>query len=287
MAHRLTWLDVFTDRALTGNALAVVHDAAGVDDATMRAFARETRLSETTFVQPPARAGADYRNRIWTLTGELPFAGHPSLGTAVAEARARGLADARFVQQTEAGLQPVEVQVEASGRLAHASMLQEPAFFGAEIDAARALGAAGLRELEADPDAGTPQVASTGVAHVVAFVRGDALARLRPDPEALRELLHATGSVVLYLAAVAPDGTTARARSLFLDDHGMVAEDPATGSAAGPLLALLHARAGVTALLVRQGEEMGRPSVLRTEVADDRVRVGGDCVVVAEGEVHL
>ena len=90
MAHALTWLDVFTDRPLTGNGLAVVHDADGLDDATMLAFARETRLSETTFVQTATEAGADYRNRIWMTQRELPFAGHPSLGTAVAVARARG-----------------------------------------------------------------------------------------------------------------------------------------------------------------------------------------------------
>ena len=90
MALPLTWLDVFTARPLTGNGLAVVHDADGVDDATMLAFARETRLSETTFVQSPTVDGCDYRNRIWMMRGELPFAGHPSLGTAVAVALARG-----------------------------------------------------------------------------------------------------------------------------------------------------------------------------------------------------
>src|SRR6478735_1707234 len=109
MAHRLTWLDVFTDRALAGNQLAVVHDADGVPDATMLAFARETRLSETTFVQTPAAAGADYRNRIWTGKGEMRFAGHPSLGTAVAVASLQGRASAHVVQETHAGLQPVDV----------------------------------------------------------------------------------------------------------------------------------------------------------------------------------
>ena len=87
-AHRYTLLDVFTATPLEGNALAVVHDADELDDATMLAFARETRLTETTFVQRAHVAGADYRNRIWTVERELPFAGHPSLGTAVAVARA-------------------------------------------------------------------------------------------------------------------------------------------------------------------------------------------------------
>ena len=84
MRHPVTWLDVFTDIPLAGNGLAVVHRADGVDDATMLAFARETRYSETTFVQTATEAGADYRNRIWTMPGEISFAGHPSLGTAVA-----------------------------------------------------------------------------------------------------------------------------------------------------------------------------------------------------------
>ena len=84
---------MFTDRPLAGNQLAVVHDADGVDDDTMGAFARETRLSETTFVQSPTKEGADYRNRIWTVAGEVPFAGHPSLGTAVAFAQSQGTSD--------------------------------------------------------------------------------------------------------------------------------------------------------------------------------------------------
>src|SRR3954454_7696256 len=121
MARALTWLDVFTDRRLTGNGLAVVHDADGLDDATMQDFARETRLSETTFVQTATQDGADYRNRIFMPTQELPFAGHPSLGTAVAVALARGESEARYVQQTGAGLQPIDVRVE--GPRAEASML--------------------------------------------------------------------------------------------------------------------------------------------------------------------
>ena len=97
---RLTWLDVFTARPLAGNQLAVVHDADVLDEATMLAFARETRLSETTFVQTATSAGADYRNRIFDPRGELPFAGHPSLGTAVAVAHRRGEREARYMQQT-------------------------------------------------------------------------------------------------------------------------------------------------------------------------------------------
>ena len=99
----VAFLDVFAERPLAGNGLAVVDDADGFSDETMLAFARETRLSETTFVQSADADGADYRNRIWTPGEELPFAGHPSLGTAVAVARWRGDEEAALVQQTKAG----------------------------------------------------------------------------------------------------------------------------------------------------------------------------------------
>src|SRR3954466_15886487 len=159
MAHALTWLDVFTDRPLAGNGVAVVHDADALSDETMLSFARETRLSETTFVQSPSEPGADYRNRIWMTQRELPFAGHPSLGTAVAVARARGEREARYVQQTGAGLQPVEVDI--GDRVARASMLQEPATFGPEVEPGAVLRALGLTEADGAAEL-APQVVGTG-----------------------------------------------------------------------------------------------------------------------------
>ena len=263
-----------------------MHDADGVDDETMLRFARETRLSETTFVQAASAEGADYRNRIWMMAGELPFAGHPSLGTAVAVALAAGAREARYVQQTPAGLQPVEVEVRGDG-VARASMLQEPATFGAEPAAADVAAAVGLDAGDFDPEL-TPQVVSTGQPHVMAPVRAGALGRAAPDAGRLRALLEATGSVVVYLAECDVAGGTARARSFFMDPDGAT-EDPATGSACGPLLAYLRERAGVERLVVEQGVEMARPSRLDCELdaASGRVRVGGDCVVVATGTVRL
>ena len=96
MERRVAFLDVFSERPLAGNGLAVVDDADALPDEVMLAFALETRLSETTFVQSPSDRGADYRNRIWTPGEELPFAGHPSLGTAVAVARWRGSGEAEL-----------------------------------------------------------------------------------------------------------------------------------------------------------------------------------------------
>lgn len=282
MRRPVTWLDVFTATPLSGNQLAVVHDADGLDDATMLAFARETRLSETTFVQSAQRDGADYRNRIWTMAGELPFAGHPSLGTAVAVARARGKTNADYVQQTPAGLQPIGVQLD--GDRARASMLQEPPSFGPAPAAADVLAAAGLRESDLDPQL-DPRVVSTGVAHLVAGLRDRAtLAGAAAERAPLQALLEPLGAVVLYLAAV--DGEVAHARGFFLGPGGVI-EDPATGSAAGPLLAYVRERGGPDELTVHQGIEMGRPSRIDCAWAGDRPRVSGDVVVVADGHLLL
>jgi trans-2,3-dihydro-3-hydroxyanthranilate isomerase len=283
MPCALTWLDVFTDRPLTGNGLAVVHDADGVGDDAMLAFARETRLSETSFVQSASERGADYRNRIWMTQRELPFAGHPSLGTAVAVARARGDREVTYTQQTGAGLQPIEVEV--GDRVARASMLQEPATFGDELDPEAVLRALGLDAGEAAPDL-PPQVVGTGLEHVMAPVReAGALDRAAPEAAALRELLTDSGCVCAYLVFVDPDREAASARSFFVDGSSVL-EDPATGSAAGPLMAYAHARTGVARLAIDQGVAMGRASRLLCD-AGERVRVAGDSVVVFESTVDL
>jgi trans-2,3-dihydro-3-hydroxyanthranilate isomerase len=284
VARRLTWLDVFTSRPLTGNGLAVVHHADGIDDATMLAFARETKLSETTFVQTATEPGADYRNRIWTIVSELPFAGHPTLGTAVAVAHARAEREAHYVQQTGAGLQAVDVELGVSG-VARASMLQEPVVFGDEPEPGRVLGALGLDLADGHPEL-PPQVVSTGLAQLMVPVRDEAvLARARPDYALLGDLLRELGTICAYLAAHDPAHGAAHARSYFAAD-GMIVEDPATGSAAGPLCAYLHARTGADRVDIVQGEAMGRPSRLMCE-AGERVRVAGDVVLLAEGEIEL
>jgi trans-2,3-dihydro-3-hydroxyanthranilate isomerase len=270
---------------MAGNALAVVHDADELDEQTMLAFARETRLSETTFVQAATKEGADYRNRIWTVVEELPFAGHPSLGTAVAVARAGGATGkVRYVQQTGAGLQPIEVTLDGSST-ATASMLQGPATFGAEIDAAEALRPLGLEASAADRHL-PPQVVSTGLPQLMLPVRSvEALAAIVPDFAAIHDLLGPRGASGIYAACCDPVAGTARARYFFHDPR--VAEDPATGSAAGPLCAYLNRHAGFPAVEIIQGVEMGRPSRLRAEVVNDHIRVSGDVVVVIDGTLKL
>jgi trans-2,3-dihydro-3-hydroxyanthranilate isomerase len=280
----ITWLDVFTSTPLTGNQLAVVHDADDVDDATMLAFARETRFSETTFVQTPTAEGADYRNRIWMMPGEIPFAGHPSLGTAVAVAHLRGVHRATYVQQTHAGTQSVEVRLDGAG--ARASMLQEPPRFGSEPALDEVVAAAGLTARDIHPDL-PPQVVWTGASQLMAPLRGrEALERVAPDRDALHALLEPLDAAVLYLVALDPDDGIARARAFFLGLDGVI-EDAATGSAAGPLLAYLRDRAGTQSLTVRQGDEIGRPSRIDCSWAEDRPRVAGDVVIVADGHVSL
>ena len=280
--HRLTWVDVFAAAPLQGNQLAVVHDADGLDEATMQAFARATKLSETTFVPSPTEPGADYRNRIFDPRRELRFAGHPSLGTAVAVARARGERHAGYVQQTPAGLQAIEVSLE--GERAQASMVQEPPEFGPELDAAEILGHVGLEAADADPRLPV-QVVSTGVPQLLAPVRREAIARPRPDYARIEPLLDRFEAIVFYLAACDP--AAGRARTRAFGHTAAMGEDPATGSAAGPLMAYLHARAGIARLEIEQGVEMGRPSRLWCAMEEDRPRVGGAAAIVIEGTVHL
>jgi trans-2,3-dihydro-3-hydroxyanthranilate isomerase len=284
-ARRYTLLDVFTSTRLQGNPLAVVHDADDVPDAVMHAFARETRLSETSFVQSPTVDGADYRNRIWTVAAEAPFAGHPSLGVAAAVARARGVESATYTQQTHAGLQPIDVEVAGEG-VCHASMLQEPAEYGPELDPSDVLGAVGLSEDDRDPELPC-QAVSTGAYHVLAPVRDETvLSGLWPDYDRISGLLAPyAGGLCLYVFAVDREAGSARARSY--GTRAEIGEDPATGSAAGPLCAFLGEHAGIRAVTVTQGVEMGRASRLVCELEGDRVRVGGDAVVVADGSVLL
>jgi trans-2,3-dihydro-3-hydroxyanthranilate isomerase len=282
--RRLTWLDVFTSTPLAGNGLAVIHDADDLDDATMLRVARETNLSETTFVQEATEAGADYCNRIYTILEEIRFAGHPSLGTAVARARQRGETSARYVQQTIAGRQPVEVEL--ATRTARASMLMSPAEFGEPVEPGPVLGALGLGPADAHPELPVQPV-SCGIFHLMVPVRdGVALSRARPSLSRVETIVQSTGTMVLYAFVPGSDNGATKARGFFATPD-RVLEDPATGSAAGPLIAYLHRHADRDEVTITQGVEMGRPSRLEASVEADGVRVGGACVIVLEGELSL
>jgi trans-2,3-dihydro-3-hydroxyanthranilate isomerase len=288
VAHRIAWLDVFAERPLAGNGVAVVDGADEIADETMLAFAKEMDLSETTFVQSPDAYGADYRNRIFTIEREIPFAGHPSLGTAVAVARWRGQEEASFVQETQAGLQSLEVRSE-DGRW-RAEMVQNPAEFGTELDVEAVMHAVGLNPAEAHQDL-APQVVSTGLPTAIIPVSEPAsLERVTPDFQAIDAALaeaepRAGETPNFYLVWVDEETEQARARMFSTGAPG--GEDPATGSAAGPLCAYLSQREGRERVVIRQGEEMGRPSVLEVQIVDGRLRVGGAVIPVIDGEVSL
>ncbi|MGH2573561.1 MAG: PhzF family phenazine biosynthesis protein [Actinomycetota bacterium] len=276
-------VDVFTDRPLAGNQLCVVPEPVDIPPELMQAIAREIGFSETTFVTEAA--GDRYSMRIFTPEAELPFAGHPTLGTAyvlVSEGKVRSPA----TQRVPAGEFAVEVDV-AGG---FARMRQLPATFGPVVtDRAAVAASVGLEEDGLRPDL-APQIVSTGFPHLMAAARDeDAVARAIPDPRRLAPLLAPLGTDAVYLFSVSGDRAKAR---LFWVGTG-ISEDAATGSAAGPLGAYL-AQAGLAGpgrLTVSQGQEMGRPSTLIVDVEPEegawRVFVQGGVVRVGEGHFDL
>jgi trans-2,3-dihydro-3-hydroxyanthranilate isomerase len=269
-------LDVFTDTPLEGNPLCVFTDARALPDAQMQRLARELNLSETVFVLPPLEGG-DVRIRIFTPAAELPFAGHPVLGSAIVVGAA--LRREQVTLETQAGT--VAVALRRGGeRVAHGRMLQPLPSWRPYEREAELLAALGLAR------SGLPvEVYRNGPLHVYIELESErALAELAPDMRAL------AGLGELGVACFAGAGTRWRAR-VFAPALG-IPEDPATGSAAGPLAVHL-ARHGRIAfgeeVQISQGAEIGRPSVLyaRAEgsaAAIERVEVAGEAVIVANGE---
>lgn len=279
------WLDVFAEEPLAGNGLAVVLEADGLTEETMLAFARETGLSETTFVQTASEQAeaADYRNRIWTISGEIPFAGHPSLGTAVAVAIDRGDEEATYIQETRVGLQPIDVH-RRDQEAWEASVLQEPAEFGEVIATGKVAAVLGIAE-ELIDSRYSAQLVSTGLpALLVPVCDLDALGACRGDAAALKALGLGSATNVYPFFLDVP-ARTVRSRCFALDVGDF--EDPATGSAAGPLVAYLQDILDIDRVEIRQGVEMGRPSLLEARMDSGRPRVSGQVRVVMRGEAEL
>ena len=278
-------VDVFTDRRFGGNPLAVFPDAQGLTDAEMQSLAAEFNLSETTFVLPPADSRNTARVRIFNRKSEMPFAGHPNVGTAwVLRDRGNRL---RF--EEIAGLVEVEI---AGGRPTIAA--PQPLQLGAEMPAELLAGCVGIGASDVIVKNHRPVLATVGNSFVIAEVTDDALTRAAPDLGRIREAhksYDAAGPGRLPLYLYAHDGNRVRTR-MFSPLSGTV-EDPATGSAATPLAALLLSLKAETehAVTIVQGVEMGRPSLLLCTArrGDDGIRatVGGDCVPVLKGEVSL
>ncbi len=295
-------VDVFTERPFAGNPLCVVPDGTGLSMEQMQAIAREMNLSETTFVLPPTDTQAVYWMRIFTPAKEIPFAGHPSVGTAYVMAAAGRFPlrepVTRIYQQVGIGTLPLDIEV-ANGKPGRVIMTQgKPTFGPAWRDwgpIAEALAVdAGILAKSALP----AQVVSTGLAHLMVPLPDlDTAGHLRPNFAALDALLQRAGALGCFafcLQATAPD-TFAHAR-MFAPGAG-VPEDPATGSAAGPLGAYLAVHGVLpktqTAFVLEQGIEMGRPSRLWVEVLPDAngmpttVRVGGTTVPVIRGTIEV
>jgi trans-2,3-dihydro-3-hydroxyanthranilate isomerase len=272
--------DVFTDRPLTGNQLAVFTDADALDPATMQALAREMNFSESTFTMRPTHPGADARLRIFTPTTELPFAGHPTLGSAFVLAAT--LQKELLGLETGRGVIPVRLDG-PPGRPTFGWMEQplprwEP--FPAPAELLAALGV----ERSATPI----ERYDNGPHHVIVELGGpEAVAALRPDLTRLARL----GS--LAISTYARKGAHWKTR-VFAPGEG-IAEDPATGAAAGPLCVHLARHGRIRfgeRIVIEQGDELGRPSVLHacaTGSADrlERVEVGGSAVVIGRGELRL
>jgi trans-2,3-dihydro-3-hydroxyanthranilate isomerase len=272
--------DVFTDTALQGNQVAVFTDARGIPEETLQPLAREVNFSETVFVYP-AEQGGHVRIRIYTPTVEIPFAGHPTLGTAFILAAPLQLGEIKL--ETGVGIVPVRLEREGP-RITFGWMDQpippvKPYDHPAELFAALRVSGSAL----------PVEVYDNGLQHVyVALGSEDEVAALEPDMTALARLPDVLG--VNCFA-----GSGARWKTRMFAPGGGVPEDPATGSAAGPLACHL-ARHGRIAfgdeIEISQGAEIKRPSKLYARVEGSReqiskVEVGGSAVIVARGEFKL
>ncbi|HMG88081.1 MAG TPA: PhzF family phenazine biosynthesis protein [Terracidiphilus sp.] len=285
-------VDVFTETALEGNGLAVVFDTVGLSTERMQSIAREFNLSETTFIQrrdPETEAREGVRVRIFTTQEELPFAGHPTLGTAsVLKLSAPETLSADTIKLA-LNVGPVPVRFKADGLFGE--MTQRDPEFGAELEPATVARLIGLTIDELHVSA-APQVVSTGTAFAIVALRShESLARLRVEQEEATKYLREHGGRWFYVLGPTGGDTPAwRARMQFCGG-----EDPATGSAAGCAISYL-VRHGMVApgreIHVRQGVEIGRASdlFLAADAVSGKVgnvRVGGSTVRVAKGELFL
>jgi trans-2,3-dihydro-3-hydroxyanthranilate isomerase len=275
--YRFVIADVFTDTPLTGNQLAVFTDARGLADATMQALAREIGFSEIVFVLPPEQGGTA-RIRIFNPATEMPFAGHPTLGAAFV--LGAPLQRAALDLETGAGIVPVTLERDESGAIVFGRMTQPVPRVEAVEEPDRVLAALGLEHSTLPIE-----LYDNGARHIVVTVAEvGALGGIVVDAEAI------VSFAVTGVNVVAPAGGAWRSRMFW--SHG---EDPATGSAAGPIACHL-ARHGLVEwgdeIVIAQGVELGRPSTLHARAEGgggliDAVEVGGAAVVVARGEFRL
>ncbi len=294
--RRYLQYDVFTDKPLTGNQLAVFTDTAGLTAGQMQAMTRETKFSECTFVQPAEAAGTDVRLRIFGPNNEMQFAGHPVIGSTFALADDGAIAAGRKEFTFGLGIGPTLVELEWQGdRLQFAWMTQQKPVFGPTLNAPAALAAA----LGIDPSAlrpgPLPQEVNCGSAFfMVPLASRAAVDQAVVDTRAAAAMFEAAKitrrGLFIFSTEPGADGATAYSRMMGAN------EDPATGSASGPLGCYLVKHGLVPAdkaasIISAQGVKMGRPSRIHIKIdlaggEISRVRVGGTSVLVGEGRLR-
>ena len=290
------WVDVFAVQPLTGNPLAVVEGGENLPFELLQRIAREFNQSETTFVMRPTRPGADWRLRSLTTAGVEVFgAGHNALGAWwwLADAGKLELSQSasRFHQEIGDRVLPVTVSVE-NGVPSRIVMDQEAPRMLRKLENIAALAhALGLAPQELALDRAPCQVVFTGAAHLMVPIRDrEVLDRIRPNAPALFEVLREVGAEGCYVFSLDPRQSEATAYARFFNPTVGIWEDPATGTAAGPLAAHLvaHGLARVgQRQVIEQGTAMGRTSLIQAEVFADKVQIAGRGVVVASGRLSV
>jgi trans-2,3-dihydro-3-hydroxyanthranilate isomerase len=293
MQRHFFTLDVFTTRKFAGNPLAVVLESGGLDTPTQQSIAREFNLPETVFVYPPDDPKHRARVRIFTPARELPFAGHPTVGTAVLLAHLDGGAQRReLILGEQVGPVVCQVTPRAGGGEAIFQIPKMPERIGPVRDPARLAAALGLKPTDLGGDTLPAESWTAGNPFTFVPVRGrDAIARARPDMTHWNEAIGPSDppGVFLFCREVADRANAFHAR-MFAPAMG-VNEDPATGSAVAAFAGLLASGGlpdGTHDLAIEQGYEMGRPSILRLSLTVSGGKlagasIGGDAVIVSEG----
>jgi trans-2,3-dihydro-3-hydroxyanthranilate isomerase len=302
MTRRFYTLDVFTGQALAGNPLAVVLDASGLDVRRMQAITREFNLSETVFVAPAAQPGNRARLRIFTPGCEVPFAGHPTVGTAVL----LGVLDrqgvggaAELALEEQIGVVPCAVEVLGPGQgRATFTVPNLPERIGVLPDHAALARGLGLETADIGFGAHLPAVYSAGVPFCFVPLRSrDAVSRARPQGEDFASAFaaRAGGFINAYVYCAEPIEPAHRFHVRMFAPHVGVPEDPATGAAAAAFAGVFvdseQPADGQQAFVIEQGDAMGRPSriTVSLNIGGGRLlqaRIGGEAVIVSEGRLH-
>lgn len=303
-ARRYEVYDVFTAEVLNGNPLAIVHDAEGLDERAMQRIAREFNLSETVFILPAKNPAHTAWIRIFTPDYEMPFAGHPTVGSAVALARKRfgedaGDQDALIILEEQVGPVRCGVKLDKAGTFAEFDLPKLPQRVGYNYDKVAIAKALRLEPTEIGFENHVPSIWDAGVPYLLIPIHGlEVAGRIRIDQSAMRDVAPRIGHrqlpVYAYCRETVRHDSHFHAR-MFVSDEGTY-EDPATGSATAAFAGAVHAfdtpLDGSLRLSIEQGYEMGRPSRLQLDldIAKQQLiggRIGGSAIRVAEGQLFV